>query len=98
MIKQAQHNTAMPTIHRVILRMAQHIVKVIEENLETRLRDRICDAENCGQREGLKTCNGCYVAFYCSKQCQKKDWKGHKGVCCGKWSKSKELKELLKKL
>ena len=29
----------------------------------------------------LKKCTRCKQAFYCSKKCQKKDWKNHKKVC-----------------
>jgi hypothetical protein len=27
-------------------------------------------------------CPRCQETFYCSRQCQKKDWKSHKKVCC----------------
>ena len=29
----------------------------------------------------LKACTGCKKAKYCGKECQKQDWKRHKGVC-----------------
>jgi hypothetical protein len=43
----------------------------------------------CGQVEGedevgagkFKKCTACKTVVYCSKECQKKDWKAHKAVC-----------------
>ncbi|KAJ7661714.1 hypothetical protein B0H17DRAFT_1144592 [Mycena rosella] len=44
-----------------------------------------CDA--CGRSESslkkrqLLTCAGCLLTKYCSKECQKQDWSGHKNRC-----------------
>ena len=35
----------------------------------------------CGTKENLSMCSGCNVQKYCSKKCQKKDWKKHKHDC-----------------
>ena len=36
----------------------------------------------CGQRlVTLKTCTRCEAVFYCSKACQKQDYKQHKKLC-----------------
>ncbi|TFK84507.1 hypothetical protein K466DRAFT_567188 [Polyporus arcularius HHB13444] len=64
---------------------------------ETRLRDRVenasrlhaCAAEGCGvhvvHKQGLKACAGrCspdVKPHYCSKDCQRKDWRRHKPFC-----------------
>jgi hypothetical protein len=41
--------------------------------------------ENCesygGEDSKLLTCSGCLTTFYCSKECQKIDWKKHKTHC-----------------
>ncbi|KAF2765752.1 hypothetical protein EJ03DRAFT_242572, partial [Teratosphaeria nubilosa] len=29
----------------------------------------------------LKTCRGCCKAWYCGRECQKKDWKRHRTSC-----------------
>lgn len=37
---------------------------------------------NCGEQcERLLKCSSCKAARYCSKVCQKSDWKRHKGIC-----------------
>jgi hypothetical protein len=40
----------------------------------------------CGKSEGkMKLCSSCRIAYYCSHECQKKDWKaGHKKTCAGR--------------
>eukprot|EP00978_Attheya_sp_CCMP212_P043708 scaffold289889_cov48-Attheya_sp.AAC.1 len=41
-----------------------------------------CDC--CGKEsEGRLNCAGCTCVFYCSKECQRRDWKlgGHKSAC-----------------
>ena len=32
-------------------------------------------------QEGSKTCSQCHSEHYCSKECQKTDWKNHKRIC-----------------
>ena len=38
-------------------------------------RGSLCDS--CLQRSGSLRCSGCKFVYYCSKECQKKDWKAH---------------------
>ena len=46
----------------------------------------------CGEK-GKHRCGGCYLELYCSKECQKKDWKkGHKEVCKVVRAQFKEVK------
>jgi hypothetical protein len=37
-------------------------------------------------RKQVKRCSSCLVAVYCSKQCQKHDWKQIHKVACGLWN------------
>lgn len=38
----------------------------------------------------MQKCSGCRTVHYCSKECQKLDWKRHKGTCGSKMSKQIE--------
>ena len=47
---------------------------------------------SCGEK-GKHRCTGCYLEMYCSKLCQKKDWKkGHKALCKVVRTQFKEVK------
>jgi hypothetical protein len=49
-----------------------------------------CDA--CGKKCVPSKCGGCGMARYCGKDCQKSDWKNHKGNCrktCEEYKKNK---------
>jgi MYND finger len=35
----------------------------------------------CQTSPSLKRCSACHAAYYCSKQCQRDDWKAHKPHC-----------------
>ena len=39
------------------------------------------NAELSEEEKKLKTCSKCKTVAYCSKECQKKDWEGHKKDC-----------------
>ena len=40
-----------------------------------------CNNSQCSQSDALLKCARCEFAFYCSKECQKEDWKAHKADC-----------------
>jgi len=44
-----------------------------------------CTRDGCGNRERkpaeFKRCAACHKAWYCGQDCQKLDWKEHKGAC-----------------
>ncbi|KAJ9645258.1 hypothetical protein H2199_003264 [Coniosporium tulheliwenetii] len=41
-----------------------------------------CARPESGPDEKLKRCAKCQTTQYCSRECQKADWKTHKKVCC----------------
>ena len=46
----------------------------------------------CGQKESkLSCCSQCCVTLYCSKRCQKKDWKTHKLICLSLANEKKSM-------
>ncbi len=53
------------------------------EYLNRRRRPTICFLPSCDNTNfnQLKLCNGCRVISYCSKHCQKLDWKRHRSWC-----------------
>ena len=42
---------------------------------------KVCVACCGGQQQVLYRCSACHSGAYCSKSCQKKEWKGHKDLC-----------------
>lgn len=40
--------------------------------------DKTCDV--C-QASAQQSCSSCHASFYCSRECQKRDWKNHKSNC-----------------
>lgn len=34
-------------------------------------------------KQELRKCGNCKLSTYCSKECQKNDWKSHKKLCAG---------------
>lgn len=40
-----------------------------------------CSKEESGRDTRLKSCAKCHTTLYCSRECQKNDWKKHKKVC-----------------
>ena len=53
-------------------------------------RNWVCNWEGCETAmtpdivRKLKQCGACQTVAYCSRECQKSDWKEHKKVCVGK--------------
>ena len=47
----------------------------------------------CGATEKLQACGGCHFVYYCSRECQKSDWKKHKKVCVASSSAAREEEE-----
>ena len=47
--------------------------------------DQVTRCFHCGkQTESMKRCGACLITTYCSRECQKSDWKRHKKDCTKK--------------
>ena len=40
-----------------------------------------CAAAGCASEEASSVCSRCHAVRYCSRECQRTDWKAHKPVC-----------------
>ncbi len=40
-----------------------------------------CAAAGCASEEASSVCGRCEAVRYCSRECQRADWKAHKGAC-----------------
>lgn len=57
------------------------MVQQVMENVGDEERGRDLKCEICGKSEDIKRCAKCKVVAYCSRECQKSDWKKHKKIC-----------------
>ena len=56
------------------------VVYSSSNNKQNKSFESICDNPACN-KPGLKHCDRCNLVSYCSRECQKKDWKVHKKMC-----------------
>ena len=57
---------------------AENIKTVIETGS---LKMRICWSCKTATYDKILACSGCCTAYYCNKECQRKDWSRHASVC-----------------
>eukprot|EP01083_Nonionella_stella_P007338 21239_1 len=55
---------------------------LIKIALRWKRRNYECQNRHCSAHKSLKICNACKLVFYCSRHCQKRDWKeSHRKMC-----------------
>lgn len=52
-----------------------------------------CNAPLCAGADAKSKCAGCGTVVYCNADCQKNDWKQHKGICKESRAKAKAALE-----
>ncbi len=68
-------------------------------NLYTNMYDdfNVCDNPPCLNHVDLRPCSRCRLVYYCSKECQSKDWLSHKPFCVPRGGKTRSKKHKIKK-
>ena len=61
--------------------MSAHMMKICKKMREEAIEKGVIRrCKFCG-KEALKKCSGCFLAYYCGKECQNEGWKYHKKEC-----------------
>ena len=75
------------------------LIKYGTENLKNANRKYVrmarCNVKSCTKMTHDR-CKGCKFVFYCSRVCQKKDWRRHKEECSQKKIEKKNNKQVIK--
>ena len=67
--------------------MQKEMVKAEKEGKEIEFRIRMGHGDEGFKvckvcfKKGVKKCSGCYLVYYCSRECQLKEWEEHKPSC-----------------
>ena len=54
--------------------------KPLVEKEKTCVTPEVVKCQDCG-KDGAKKCGACGEVYYCSRECQKRDWKKHRDAC-----------------
>ena len=76
------NNLKAPTLQRNDdLTVEQFIPKALAKIHTNSSSETTCYADGCYNTTGLRHCGACKISKYCSKICQRLDWKNHKELC-----------------
>jgi hypothetical protein len=72
--------------------------KILQDTIEIlqKSNTHLCDNPPCFNYE-VKPCSRCRLVYYCSKECQGKDWLIHKRICVPRGGKTRSKKHKIKK-
>jgi hypothetical protein len=85
LIAQPEHNGKRARVVLFDARTGRYAV-ALEDGKELSLKAECvaragCAAAECASEEASSVCSRCQAVRYCSRECQRKDWKAHKPVC-----------------
>lgn len=68
-------NAAPPPAVKSTADLQKEILNLVEEE------KKLAVCANCGKKENLARCTGCYSVSFCGRKCQMEQWKNHKDTC-----------------
>ena len=85
LVAKPEHNGKRARVRSFDARTGRYAV-VLDDGKELSLKAECvaragCAAAGCASEEASSVCGRCEAVRYCSRECQRADWKAHKGAC-----------------
>ena len=85
LVAQPEHNGKRARVVALDARTGRYAV-ALDDGKELSLKAECvgragCAAAGCASEEASSVCSRCQAVRYCSRECQRTDWKAHKPVC-----------------
>ncbi len=85
LVAKPEHNGKRARVLSFDVRTGRYAV-ALEDGKELSLKAECvaktgCVAAGCASEEATSVCGRCEAVRYCSRECQRADWKAHKGAC-----------------
>eukprot|EP00435_Cladocopium_sp_Y103_P048332 s1529_g14.t1 len=71
----------MKRLHRALQELMNNSIDVESSAAIIKILDSFQKCHRCGVIGSLSACGSCKLVAYCSKECQRSDWKSHKPQC-----------------
>jgi tetratricopeptide (TPR) repeat protein len=86
LVAKPEHNGERARVLSFDARTGRYAVSLEEDGKELSLKAECvaragCAAAGCASEEASSVCSRCRAVRYCSRECQRTDWKAHKPVC-----------------
>ena len=85
LVAKPEHNGKRARVHSFDARTGRYTA-TLDDGKELSLKAECvakagCAAAGCASEEASSVCSRCQAVRYCSRECQRTDWKAHKPVC-----------------